>query len=142
MKSASGDARSDTTDTQRIDSWLWTSRFFRSRKLANEAVAGGHVWLNGQRCKPARAVKPGDELRIRRSAQEYVVIITGLSGKRLGAALAADLYRETDAGRAAREEREALMKAQRQGLRHARRRPGKRDRERMLRVKHQIPDWD
>ena len=142
MKSASGDGRTEFSETQRLDSWLWSSRFFKSRKLANEAVAGGHVWLNGQRCKPARPVRPGDELRIRRAAREYVVIITGLSSKRLGAPLAADLYRETDASRAAREKHEALMKAQSLGIRHDRRRPGKRDRQHMVRVKHQSPGWD
>ena len=142
MKSAPDAKSPDGNTGQRIDSWLWTSRFFKSRKLANEAVTGGHIWLNGQRCKPARQVKPGDELRIRKSAQEYVVVITGLSGKRLSAPLAAGLYLETDASVRAREEKSALMRAQRQGLKLDRRRPGKRDREKMMRIKNQIPDWD
>lgn len=142
MKSRTVEPGSGDGAGQRIDAWLWTSRFFKSRKLANDSVSGGHVWLNGQRCKPARQVRPGDELRIRKFAQEFVVVVTGLSDKRLAAPLAAGLYRETDDSIRAREEKTALMRAQRQGLRHDHRRPGKRDREKMLRVKHQLPDWD
>ncbi len=142
MKSNRDTQSSDSNNGQRIDAWLWSSRFFKSRKLANEAVSGGHVWLNGQRCKPARQVKAGDELRIRKFTQEFIIIVLGLSDKRLSAPLAAELYCETESSIESREEKTALMRAQRQGLRHDHRRPGKRDREKMLRVKHQIPDWD
>ncbi|HIE79055.1 MAG TPA: RNA-binding protein, partial [Candidatus Thioglobus sp.] len=43
----------------RLDKWLWTARFFKTRKLATEAVSGGKVHLNGQRCKPSKEVRPG-----------------------------------------------------------------------------------
>ncbi len=129
-------------NTQRIDTWLWVSRFFKTRRLANEAVLGGHVWLNGQRCKPAKAVQPGDRLRIRRAAQEFTVVIAGLSPKRLGAALAADLYRETPASQAAREEQAMYRKAQRHGVQYDSRRPGPRARDTLRRIKHQRPEQD
>jgi ribosome-associated heat shock protein Hsp15 len=48
----------------RIDRWLWCARFFKSRSAAAEAVRAGHVRLNGERVKPAHAVKIGDALRI------------------------------------------------------------------------------
>ena len=130
------------SDGQRIDTWLWVSRFFRSRKLANAAVGGGHVWLNGQRCKPARTVRPGDQLRIRRLSREFTVVITGLSAKRLGAPMAAGLYQETEDSLATRERQDAMAKAQRRSIMHDHHRPGKRDRMKMLRVKQQLPDWD
>ncbi len=49
----------------RIDKWLWAARFFKTRSLAAKAVDGGKVRLNGAPAKPARAIKPGDELAIR-----------------------------------------------------------------------------
>jgi ribosome-associated heat shock protein Hsp15 len=52
------------SDRLRIDRWLWCARFFKSRSAAAEAVRGGHVRLNGQRVKPAHAVRIGDALQI------------------------------------------------------------------------------
>ena len=54
----------DGADRLRVDRWLWCARFFKSRSAAAEAVRGGHVRLNGQRVKPAHAVKVGDALQI------------------------------------------------------------------------------
>ena len=127
---------------QRLDTWLWASRFYKSRKIANEAIKGGHVAVNQQRAKPSKTVRVSDEIKVRRFPQTFVVVITGLSEKRLSAPLAAELYEETEASRTQREEKLQLMRDQRAGLRYDRKRPGKRDRERMLRVKNQQPDWD
>lgn len=70
------DERDDPADRLRIDRWLWCARFFKSRSAAAEAVRGGHVRLNGQRVKPAHAVKIGDVLNIElpRSAEREVTI--------------------------------------------------------------------
>jgi ribosome-associated heat shock protein Hsp15 len=57
-------AEEDDEDRLRIDRWLWCARFFKSRSAAAEAVRGGHVRLNGQRVKPAHAVKVGDTLQV------------------------------------------------------------------------------
>jgi ribosome-associated heat shock protein Hsp15 len=54
----------------RLDRWLWAARFFKTRGLAQQAVEGGHVRLNGERVKPARALKAGDRLEIRIGAYE------------------------------------------------------------------------
>jgi len=48
----------------RIDKWLWAARFFKTRSLAQQAVEGGRVKLNGERVKPARPLKLGDRLDI------------------------------------------------------------------------------
>lgn len=80
-------------------------------------------------------------LRIRRFPLEYIVEVTGLSEKRLSAALAAGLYCETADSEAARNAKSQLMRDQRAGLRYDRRRPGKRDRDKMLKIKNQQPDW-
>ncbi len=128
--------------TQRIDSWLWASRFFRTRRLAHDAVSGGHVWLNGQRCKPARAVKPGDRLRIRRQETEYIVVIAGLSGNRLGAPLAMKLYHETADSRERREHEAAQRQFQRRSITYDSHRPSKRDREKTRSFKQQYLESD
>ena len=48
----------------RIDKWLWAARFFKTRSLASEAVAGGRVHIEGQRVKPARDVRLGERVQI------------------------------------------------------------------------------
>ena len=58
------DEDDDASDRLRVDRWLWCARFFKSRSAAADAVRGGHVRLNGQRVKPAHAVKVGDALQI------------------------------------------------------------------------------
>ena len=51
-------------DNIRIDKWLWAARFFKTRSLASDAVDTGRVRLEGERIKPARAVKLDDKLTI------------------------------------------------------------------------------
>ena len=87
----------------RIDAWLWAARFFKTRSLATEAVSGGKVEVNGERAKPAKAIKPGDEIRLRLGPYEHILIVRGLAERRGPAAVAQTLYQETDASRQARE---------------------------------------
>jgi len=65
--------------TSRIDKWLWTSRFFKTRALASDAVNGGKVHLNGQRVKAGRAVKNDDVLTIQKESVLYEVSIKGIN---------------------------------------------------------------
>lgn len=87
----------------RIDRWLWAARFFRTRSLAAEAVAGGRVTVNGDAAKPARLVRVGDLVRVRVGPVEHVVRTCALAERRGSAAVAATLYEETEESRAARE---------------------------------------
>jgi ribosome-associated heat shock protein Hsp15 len=93
----------ETRDRFRIDKWLWAARFFKTRSLAADAVDGGKVYVNGARVKPARAVRVGDELRIRQGPHELTVIVRALSDRRGPAAQAQQLYEETRESRQARE---------------------------------------
>jgi ribosome-associated heat shock protein Hsp15 len=83
-------------DKVRIDKWLWAARFFKTRTMAAQAVAGGKVHFNGARIKPARLVQPGDELRIRRGELEFVVTVLALLDKRRPAKEAQLLYEESE----------------------------------------------
>jgi ribosome-associated heat shock protein Hsp15 len=91
------------TDPVRVDKWLWAARFYKTRSLAADAVDGGKVYVNGDRAKPAKAVKPGDELRLRLGPYEHIVIVRGTSERRGPAPEAQRLYEETAASREARE---------------------------------------
>jgi len=88
----------------RIDRWLWAARFFKSRGEATEAVLGGHVRLGGERVKPAKEVRVGDTLEIRRGEQRWTVAVAGLAERRGSATVAATLYEETAESLAAREQ--------------------------------------
>ena len=95
----------------RLDKWLWAARFFKTRTLAVEAIAGGRVSVNGDRAKPAKELKVGDAISIRRPPFEHSVVVKALSDKRGAAAIAAALYDETEASRARRMLLAAEMKS-------------------------------
>lgn len=95
----------------RIDKWLWAARFYKTRSLASQAIEAGHVAVNGERAKPAKAVKPGDEILVRRPPFEHSVVVKALSGKRGGAADAALLFGESEESRARRAALAAQMKS-------------------------------
>jgi len=97
-------------DVVRLDKWLWAARFFKTRSLATEAVAGGKVDVNGERAKPSKPVKPGDEVRLRVGPYEHILIVRELGERRGPAAVAATLYEETAASRAERERLAAQLK--------------------------------
>jgi ribosome-associated heat shock protein Hsp15 len=91
------------SDRVRVDKWLWAARFYKTRSLATEAVAGGKVEVNGERAKPAKTIKPGDEIRIRLVPYEHILIVRGLAERRGPASVAQALYEETEASRDARQ---------------------------------------
>ncbi len=82
-------------DRLRIDKWLWSARFYKTRSLAAEEIGKGRVEVNGQEAKPAREVKVGDTVAIRRDAVTRTVVVKGLSGVRGPAPVAQLLYEET-----------------------------------------------
>lgn len=118
----------------RIDKWLWAARFFKTRSLAAEAVEVGKAQWQGNRVKPAHAVKVGDRLQVRIGAMHWEIDVLALSERRGSASIAQTLYRETPDSLA---ERQRLM-AERAAapVLHGflgKGRPTKRDRRRMPR---------
>jgi ribosome-associated heat shock protein Hsp15 len=95
----------------RLDKWLWAARFFKTRTLAVEAIAGGKVSVNADRAKPAKELKLGDTLAIRRPPFEHVVVVKAFSDKRGPAAAAALLFEETVESRTRRTALAAEMKS-------------------------------
>jgi ribosome-associated heat shock protein Hsp15 len=118
-----------STSEVRIDKWLWAARFFKTRQLAIDAIDKGKVKLsNGERIKPSRNAKLGERLHIDNGADEWDVLIVGISGKREGAPIARLLYEESAeslARRAALIERKRLFP---EPFADTKGRPTKRDR--------------
>jgi ribosomal 50S subunit-recycling heat shock protein len=81
----------------RIDVWLWRARFFKTRSLAGRFIEEGRVRLTRQAeetriDKPARAVKPGDDLVFAISGRVFAVRVVGLGERRGPPAEARALY--------------------------------------------------
>jgi ribosome-associated heat shock protein Hsp15 len=117
-----------TTDSVRIDKWLWAARFFKTRSMATDAVDGGKVRLNGERIKPARSVKTGDRLEIDNGATEWEVMVQALADKRGSASVAQTLYSETERSVAERQNKIEQRKLFREPSEAIKGRPTKRDR--------------
>jgi ribosome-associated heat shock protein Hsp15 len=115
----------------RLDKWLWAARFFKTRSLAQQAVAGGRVQLNGDRTKPAHEVKTGDMVVVRVGDWRWEVKVKALSDKRGPAEEARKLYDETEASRAERERRGDLRRWGTEPAATLKGRPTKRDRRRL-----------
>jgi ribosome-associated heat shock protein Hsp15 len=117
-----------TTGDVRLDKWLWAARFFKTRSLAAQAIAAGHVKIGASRAKSAHAVRLGEEIAITIGPFQHVVEVRALSAVRRGAPEARLLYEETAASLAAREALAAMLKADRAAFDPAPGRPSKRDR--------------
>ncbi|MBS0024482.1 RNA-binding S4 domain-containing protein [Microbacterium paraoxydans] len=79
-------------DSVRVDSWLWSVRVYKTRSAATTACRAGHVRVNGDKAKAAQTIRIGDELRIRISGFDRILIVRQLLVKRVGAPLAALAY--------------------------------------------------
>ncbi len=128
---------SNNTDSLRIDKWLWAARFFKTRRLASEAVSGGKVHINGQRCKPAKEVRPGDRLSVSKDQYNWDITVLGINKQRRPAPEAALLYEEDPASREKRQEQIRLNKQQHALSAHSERerRPTKKQRRQIHRFK-------
>ena len=120
----------------RLDKWLWAARFFKTRSVAREAVAGGKVHLNGNRAKPGRSLNIGDELRIQRAEEEYTITIVDLTARRGPATVARTLYEESGESRTQREKLAEERKLNRMQNTSNEGRPDKRQRRRLIRFRN------
>lgn len=125
----------------RLDKWLWAARFFKTRGLAKDAIEGGKVHVDGARARPSRNVMPGMIIRMRLGQDEKTVEVLALSSKRGPAKVAQTLYEETPDSREKRE-KEAVLRREARLVTAAAptRRPDKKARRDLRRVKHQNPE--
>ena len=125
----------NNTDGVRLDRWLWSARLFKTRQMAADAVRSGRVLLNNKHTKPAKTVRIGDKVRIRKAAFHYAIQVTALSKTRVGADHAATLYNESKQSAETRNTLRTQLKLQRSGLHLPRGRPSKRERRQLNRLR-------
>lgn len=126
----------------RIDKWLWCARFYKTRAIAAQAIAKGHVKINQASAKPGKDVRVGDTVALQQAGVPKTVVVQALAATRGPAPQARQLYAETadsaaERARLAEQRRIAPepASAQRQG------RPTKRDR-RNLQELQEPHQWD
>ncbi|MEX2495683.1 MAG: S4 domain-containing protein [Woeseia sp.] len=125
-------AKDAARDGLRVDRWLWSVRFFKTRALASRAVAGGHIRRNGERAKPGDRVRPGDRLEIVRAQERFQVEATALPQRRGPAGEASRCYVESEESIQQRQQQKELLKNDRLAMPRTEGRPDKHTR-RLLR---------
>ena len=129
---------SDDSAAVRLDVWLWAARFFKTRSLAKQAIEAGRVVVDGDRAKPARAVRAGDVLAVTRGEDTFLVTVLAVSARRGAAPEARRLYDEDPLAQQARLALAAVRTAARAGYRAPEGKPDKRAR----RLIHALGDID
>ena len=115
----------------RVDKWLWAARFFKTRSLAQQAIAAGRVKLGDERIKPSHELKVGNALAIRVGELQWDVEVRALSDKRGPAEQARKLYEETAASREERARKQDVRRFSPEPALSIKGRPTKRDRRRL-----------
>jgi ribosome-associated heat shock protein Hsp15 len=124
----------EDSDSSRLEKWLWFARFYKTRSLATAAIIGGKVHLNGERVKPARAVRRGDRITLILEGVAAEFEVLGIPQRRGPAPEARTHYEET----AASASRRAQLRDQQRLAQLSRprpdTRPDKRERRRLMRL--------
>ena len=75
----------------RIDKWMWAARIFKTRTIAAEACKKGRICINGPQAKPARMIKPGDVIQVKKPPITYSFKVLQAIEKRVGAKLVPEI---------------------------------------------------
>jgi ribosome-associated heat shock protein Hsp15 len=124
-------------DAVRLDLWLWAARFFKTRRLAADAIKGGKVTVNGAKGKPAKEVRAGQRIAVTKGAYEFVVAVDDVADKRGPAAEAEKLYTETAESVERRQQVKAQQRSVAAAMPHTDHRPDRRDRRQLARFKRE-----
>ena len=121
--------------TVRIDKWLWSARFYKTRSIAKKHVESGKVKLDGKKIKPSRVINLHDKLEIRKGDFSWKVEVLKLIDKRVSAKLAIYTYIESEESIKAREniisESRMIYSSTPRPAKH----PNKKDRRDLIKVK-------
>lgn len=96
------------SDSVRLDRFLFASRLFKSRTLAQTACEANHVRVNGEPARSSHALRVGDEIRAFSPRGSIVWEVLQLAEKRLGPPQARLLYADHSPPPPPREERVAV----------------------------------
>ncbi len=125
----------DNIDKLRIDKWCWMTRFYKTRRLATEAIVRGHVFVNGQKVKPAYTVKLNDIIKLSKSHIDWEVQLVSIPKRRGPAKEAQSMYQETAEGLKNRLEQEAQSRADRVTRPREENKPDKHQRKKLRHLK-------
>ena len=84
-------------ETARLDKWLWAARIFKTRTIAADACKNGRVTVDGQTLKPARTVKVGEVVSVKKPPITYSFRILKTIEQRVGAKLLPEIYENVTA---------------------------------------------
>ncbi len=111
----------------RIDKFLWSTRYYKTRNIATTAVKKGQVRINGNVAKPSREVFPMDKIELRKNQIDYEMVVLDIPESRVGAKLV-DIYRKDTTPKEAFEHNELLKLAKDHYRKKGLGRPTKKDR--------------
>jgi len=111
----------------RIDKYLWSTRYFKTRNLGTYACKKGHVRVNNQVVKPSREVYPTDKIIVRKNQINYELTVLDIPASRVGAKLV-DMYRKDTTPKEAFQHDELLQYSKDYYRKKGTGRPTKKDR--------------
>lgn len=71
----------------RVDKFLWSIRFYKTRSIATEEIKKDRVSIGGQVVKASREIKEGDVITIRKNQINYTIKVLQIPKSRIGAKL-------------------------------------------------------
>ncbi|MBT8302837.1 MAG: RNA-binding S4 domain-containing protein [Bacteroidia bacterium] len=111
----------------RIDKYLWSVRYYKTRNMATIACKKGQVRINSLIAKPGREVYPLDKIELRKNQITYCLTVNDIPKSRVGAKLV-DIYRTDTTPKEHFEAQEMLKLAKDHYRNKGEGRPTKKDR--------------
>lgn len=71
----------------RIDKFLWSIRFYKTRTIATEEIKKNRVSIGASVVKSSKEVKEGDVIKIRKNQIDYKIKVIQIPKSRIGAKL-------------------------------------------------------